>query len=171
MVEGETKSSERRSPGVEDDGRISLERERRLVLAILEEAVRCYQRYAFATNRRGRRLFGEIVEWLDERDAPWIFSFENICHALDIDAEHIREGLARWKKSEQSAPRLRREELSGRRVKQAPSQRKVSARYRQRIEFAKRWKYEARDTRSREFTPEELEPYGPGSSDDETENF
>ncbi len=86
-----------------EPGTIPLERERRLVLAILEEAVRSYQRYAFATNRRVRRLFGETCEWFDAKDDPWIFSFENICHALDLDPDHIREGLTRWRRDQ--APR------------------------------------------------------------------
>jgi hypothetical protein len=76
---------------------IPLERERRLVLAILEEAVRSYQHYAFSTTRRGRRLFGETCEWFDNHDNTWIFSFENICYALDLDPDHIREGLTRWR--------------------------------------------------------------------------
>jgi hypothetical protein len=79
---------------------IPLERERRLVLAILEEAVRSYQHYAFSTTRRGRRLFGETCEWFDSQDNTWIFSFENICYALDLDPDHIREGLARWRREE-----------------------------------------------------------------------
>ena len=84
----------------EKTGAPPLERERRLVLAILEEAVRSYQHYAFATNRRGRRLFGETCEWFDSHDNTWIFSFENICYALDLDPDHIRQGLARWRESE-----------------------------------------------------------------------
>ena len=83
-----------------EPGTIPLERERRLVLAILEEAVRSYQHYAFATNRRGRRLFGETCEWFDSHDNTWIFSFENICYALDLDPDHIREGLARWRQEQ-----------------------------------------------------------------------
>jgi hypothetical protein len=84
----------------ENTGTLPLERERRLVLAILEEAVRSYQHYAFATNRRGRRLFGETCEWFDSHDNSWIFSFENICYALDLDPEHIRQGLARWREDQ-----------------------------------------------------------------------
>jgi hypothetical protein len=80
-----------------EPGTVPLERERRLVLAILEEAVRSYQHYAFATNRRGRRLFGETCEWFDSNDNTWIFSFENICYALDFDPDHIRQGLTRWR--------------------------------------------------------------------------
>ena len=84
----------------ENTGTLPLERERRLVLAILEEAVRSYQHYAFATNRRGRRLFGETCEWFDSHDNSWIFSFENICYALDLDPEHLRQGLARWREDQ-----------------------------------------------------------------------
>ena len=90
-----------------NQAKIPLERERRLVLAILEEAVRSYQHYAFATNRRGRRLFGETCDWFEARDEPWIFSFENICYALDLDPEHIRNGLERWRAREaQQRPAL-----------------------------------------------------------------
>jgi hypothetical protein len=91
--------------------KVPVERERRLVLAILEEAVRSYQRYAYATNRRGRRLFWETCEWFAEREQPWVFSFENICHALDLDPESIRQGLTRWRDDHaptpKEAPRLR----------------------------------------------------------------
>jgi len=82
---------------IENISTVPVERERRLVLAILEEAVRSYQRYAFATNRRGRRLFWETAEWFDARGDLWVFSFENICHALDLDPDHIRHGLERWR--------------------------------------------------------------------------
>jgi hypothetical protein len=83
--------------------KLPVERERRLVLAILEEAVRSYQRYAFANNRRGRRLFWETCEWFAEREQPWVFSFESICHALDLDPENIRQGLIHWR--EEHRPR------------------------------------------------------------------
>jgi len=82
---------------LEDAYKLPVERERRLVLAIVEEAVRSYQRYAYATNRRGRRLFWETCEWFAERDQPWIFSFENACHILDLEPDSIRQGLTRWR--------------------------------------------------------------------------
>ena len=57
-------------------------------------------RVAFATNRRGRRLFGETCEWFDSHDNTWVFSFENICYALDLVPDHIREGLTRWRQEQ-----------------------------------------------------------------------
>ena len=51
----------------------------------------------YMMNRRGRRLFWEVCEWFEEREGAWIFSFENICHALDLEPDTIRQGLHRWR--------------------------------------------------------------------------
>jgi len=69
--------------------------ERRLLLAVLTEAVDSFLRYRAATTRRGRRLFNETIEWFWLRDQSWLYSFETICHHLDLDADSIREGLRR----------------------------------------------------------------------------
>jgi hypothetical protein len=74
-----------------------LDRERLLMLAVLEDAVDCYQKYALAKDPRGRQLFGEAKEWVDSGDKTWLFSFENICDTLEIDASYVRRGLLRWR--------------------------------------------------------------------------
>jgi len=74
-----------------------LEGERRLMLAILEDAVACFQKYAGATRPRSRRLFQEAEEWFLETDSSWVFSFESICSVLNIDAQYFRRNLMRWK--------------------------------------------------------------------------
>lgn len=74
-----------------------LEGERRLMLAILEDAVACFQKYAGATRPRSRRLFQEAEEWFLDKDNTWVFSFESICSVLNIDPEYFRRNLIRWK--------------------------------------------------------------------------
>jgi hypothetical protein len=69
--------------------------ERRLLLAVLEEAAESFFRYRNATTRRGQRLFNETVEWFWDRDLEWLYSFETICQHLSLDAEYIRGGLQR----------------------------------------------------------------------------
>lgn len=69
--------------------------ERRLLFAVLEEAVESFFRYRNATTRRGQRLFRETVEWFWEHDQKWLYSLETICQHLDLDAEYIRGGLQR----------------------------------------------------------------------------
>lgn len=74
-----------------------LDRERLLMLAVLEDAVDCFQKYSLATDPRGQQLFCEAKEWVDSGDKGWLFSFENICDTLEIDASYVRRGLARWR--------------------------------------------------------------------------
>jgi len=70
-----------------------LEAEQKLMLAVLEDAVTCFQKYFTARDRIGTSLFREAEEWilLQEKD-DWLFSFDNICEALDLNPRYIREG-------------------------------------------------------------------------------
>jgi hypothetical protein len=71
--------------------------EKRLMLAVLEEAVGTFQRHVGAKTRHGQRVFREAEEWLWSGDSAWPFAFENICHALEIEPAFLRRGLERWK--------------------------------------------------------------------------
>jgi hypothetical protein len=71
--------------------------ERRLMVAVLTNAVLEFFRCHPATTRRKRRLLHEVEEWFAARDLAWPFSFENICTALGLDAGALRSGLLRWK--------------------------------------------------------------------------
>jgi hypothetical protein len=73
-----------------------LEGERRLMLAILEDAVHCFQDYHSAPCGRSKRVFDEARRWIFERCPDWIFGFESICGVLEFDPAYIRKGLARW---------------------------------------------------------------------------
>jgi hypothetical protein len=69
------------------------EAERRLLVAVLADAIACYQ----APGRRGRdarRAWVEARDWLTSHDRVHVFSFENLCDALGIDADAIRNRLA-----------------------------------------------------------------------------
>jgi hypothetical protein len=67
--------------------------ERRLMIAVLEDAVDVYRKQAGATDQRGQQLFSEAEEWIRETDRSWLFSFQNICDVLDLDADYLRRGL------------------------------------------------------------------------------
>lgn len=85
--------------------RQTLDPEKRLMLAIIEEGIASYQKYLCAENRRGKNLFGEAEKWIWDEDDNWVFSFENICEALGLTPTYIRCGLLRWKERELSARR------------------------------------------------------------------
>ncbi|MBY0275150.1 hypothetical protein K2Z84_07415 [Candidatus Binatia bacterium] len=73
------------------------DRERRLMLAVLEDAIDCFQKYAHTSDLRGRQLFLESYEWIMSPDKRWLFSFENICQIVDMNPDYIRQGLSRWR--------------------------------------------------------------------------
>jgi hypothetical protein len=89
-----------------DDRRAqTLEPERALMLAILEDAVCCFQQHHLARCGNSKRVFEEAQRWFFKASDDWVFSFENICAVLGLDPQYIRGGLARWKGREASKHR------------------------------------------------------------------
>ena len=81
-------------------GRIKNERlepEKRLLLAVLTDAVRCYQVGRDAQRRSRIRAFREAEEWLFSAKGYGPFSFENVCYSLDISSEYLRKTLRKWR--------------------------------------------------------------------------
>lgn len=76
-----------------------LEPEKRLMLAVLEDAIQCFQDNVSARNGRKKKLFDEAEEWILETNSDWIFSFESICEVLGFNPEYVRHGLLRWKEN------------------------------------------------------------------------
>ena len=77
--------------------RASSDGERRLMVAILEDAVDVYRKQVCARDRKRRQLFEDAEAWIESPDKSWIFSYENICEMLGIDAGYLRKGLRAWK--------------------------------------------------------------------------
>ncbi|HEX2930876.1 MAG TPA: hypothetical protein VHV54_14235 [Candidatus Binatia bacterium] len=73
-----------------------LEAERTLLLAILEDGIRCYQENLFAQGGKRRGLFEEARDWLFNDDSDWFCSFVSICTLLNLSPNYIRRGLRQW---------------------------------------------------------------------------
>ena len=71
--------------------------EKRLVLSVLEDAVECFMKYIDASTKKGQRLFRDAEVWITLEDKKWVFSFDNVCEALNIDPNYLRRGLREWK--------------------------------------------------------------------------
>src|SRR5437016_14557482 len=70
--------------------------ERRLMIAVLEDAVDVYRKQAGARDARAQQLFHEAEEWIEDPDQTWLFSFQNICDVPGLDADYRRRGLGVW---------------------------------------------------------------------------
>ena len=64
--------------------------ERRLMAAVLEEALYTYLASAGRESLPHRRARWDAAEWFASDDAAWPFSFLNICAGLGLDAPSIR---------------------------------------------------------------------------------
>jgi hypothetical protein len=81
-------------------GRKPLQGEKRLLLAMLEDAVHCFQMHILAKKPHERRLFQEAEDWIDSQDLQWFFSFDNICEVLSIHPGRLRAALKIWKEEQ-----------------------------------------------------------------------
>jgi hypothetical protein len=70
-----------------------LQGERRLMLAVLGDAVDCCRRGRRARDPATRLLVDETRAWVESTDCGATFSFESICDVLDIDADYLRRCL------------------------------------------------------------------------------
>ena len=73
------------------------EPEKKLMLAILEDAIDCFQKYIFARDGRGKGIFREAEDWILEENSDLLFSFENIWEVLGFNPKYVRKGLLLWK--------------------------------------------------------------------------
>src|SRR5262245_34549584 len=67
------------------------------MLAVLENAVEHFQKYALARKPSRKQLFQDAEEWFLDKDNDALYSFENICDTLGFHPDHIRKGLMAWK--------------------------------------------------------------------------
>lgn len=74
----------------------TLQPEKRLMLAVLEDAVAVFQRHLSAPAPQGDRAFDETVAWIWSEDVSWPYSFLNVCEHLNLHGERMRKGLNLW---------------------------------------------------------------------------
>ena len=80
-------------------GGSSVRGEKRLMLAVLEDALDCYQKYAVVREGQGQQLFDEAHTWISSKERGWFFSYENICETLEINPGYLRRGLEDCRRS------------------------------------------------------------------------
>jgi hypothetical protein len=85
--------------------RVPKEPEYRLIVAVLEDAVDCYQKYALAREPKARQLFEDAAEWIESDDRRWPYSFVSICDVLGLNPEYVRRGLREWKDRQATSAR------------------------------------------------------------------
>jgi hypothetical protein len=62
--------------------------ERRLMLAVLDDAIRVLETQPYGS--RARRLRAETDRWLAADEREWPYSYVNVCDGLGIDPARLR---------------------------------------------------------------------------------
>ena len=70
-----------------------LEGEKRLMIAILKDAVECLNKYRGARSSAALSQYQNALEWVEDKDMDWLFSFNNICDHLGFDPDYFRQVL------------------------------------------------------------------------------
>lgn len=70
-----------------------LEGEKRLMIAILKDAVECLEKYRGSRSVAGKIQYDNAIEWVEDTGREWLFSFTNICDLLGFDPDYLREAL------------------------------------------------------------------------------
>jgi hypothetical protein len=78
---------------------------KRMMIAMLEDAIDVYRKHASTRGGKHERAFREAERWFELRDRSWLFSFESVCDTLGIDAGRLRQALVVWRSSQ--TPRSR----------------------------------------------------------------
>ena len=68
-----------------------------LMLAILDDAIRCYQTNVGVQRPQARRALAETEEWLFGLPGHVPFSIERVCEVLQIDAPRLQRELRQWR--------------------------------------------------------------------------
>jgi hypothetical protein len=67
--------------------------EKRLMVAILKDAVECLNKYRGARSSLGSSQYHNALEWVEDEGTDWLFSFNNICDLLGFDPGYLRKML------------------------------------------------------------------------------
>ena len=87
-----------------------LEGEKRLMIAILKDAVECLEKYRGSLSSAGKISYQSAIDWVEDTDTEWLYSFTNICDLLGFDPNYLREQLL--KRENRYVKPLRRRTLS-----------------------------------------------------------
>ncbi len=80
-----------------------LEPEKHLLLAILEDALACYQKNLFARTAKKQAACRDAEAWIFAADDERFMSFETVCGVLGIEPSYLRRRLAEWQRGKVKA--------------------------------------------------------------------
>ena len=73
--------------------RLALTGEKRLMAAVLADAIQIHLKHRCSRSASSQILFRETDRWIESTGRRWPLSFENVCETLNIDGARLRQAL------------------------------------------------------------------------------
>ena len=99
------------------------EPERRLMVAVLEEAISAVLSGASASGEERRPAAREAERWFASDSRAWPFAFCTLCDVLGLEVERVRLVIAAWRDRQRNFRRPRLQAGRGRHQVQGPGRR------------------------------------------------
>jgi hypothetical protein len=80
---------------------------KKLMLAVLQEALNNYVQCLDSKNSEAQDQFKDVESWFWSEDSEWLFSFKNIAEYLGLNANYFRTGLVQLKSNKFANRRLK----------------------------------------------------------------
>lgn len=81
-------------PSQHDSGRrLALTGEKRLMAAVLADAIQLYLKHRWGRSASSQIVFRETERWIESVGLCWLLSFESVCETLNIDGARLRHVL------------------------------------------------------------------------------
>jgi len=81
---------------------------RRLMLAVLEDALLTLGSHWRSRSRHARRIVAEVEVWFASNSRADPFAFGSICDVLGLDPAYIRDAIRGWKEQRTALTKYRR---------------------------------------------------------------
>ncbi|MCC6765219.1 MAG: hypothetical protein IT293_11210 [Deltaproteobacteria bacterium] len=69
------------------------EPERALMIAVLEEASRCFLNYCASSDRKQRALYEEAHAWFASSEDTHLYAYESVCNVLGFEPGSLRRRI------------------------------------------------------------------------------
>ncbi len=76
--------------------------EHRLLIAIMQDAIECFQKHIHARDSKRRQLYVDAEAWILDPEDEGPFSFDNVCDLLGMNPDYLRVGLLDWRDRERT---------------------------------------------------------------------
>ena len=80
------------------------EGEHALMFAILEDAIKDFQKYFTVRHPKSKRQYHEAVAWILGENSDGLFSFDNVCENVGLNPSYLRRRLRAWAENNGDTP-------------------------------------------------------------------